>query len=125
MRNAVIAACAILTITALCDNAMARGGAGMRARPSTPNPHRETTILAIPHEDRATRIWARWSVGGTSRTMAGVERDKHTPHCATQHRASSSLPRRLTSLRMNPEGISGPGRSEAETGARALRRRRW
>ena len=35
MRNAVIAACTILTITALCDDAMARGAAGVRARPST------------------------------------------------------------------------------------------
>jgi len=35
MRNAVIAFCTILTITALCENAMAGGAAGVRARPST------------------------------------------------------------------------------------------
>jgi len=35
MRKAVIAVCTFLTITALCENAMARGAAGVRARPST------------------------------------------------------------------------------------------
>jgi len=117
MRKAVIAVCTFLTITALCENAMARGAAGVRARPSTVARSHGVAITAHSRGSGYSHV-GKVVGGGTSRIMAGVETS--TPALRNLLRASSSSPRRLiVFLRKNPEGISRPERSEAETGARA------
>jgi hypothetical protein len=77
MRNAVIAACTILTITTLCDNARARGGAGMRARPSTGVPHMGSRIIG--HSSRGSGYSHLGKVVGWRYFKDhGWRRDKHT-----------------------------------------------
>jgi|SRR3954465_4053980 hypothetical protein len=107
MRNAVVAACTFLTITALCDNAMARGASGVRARPSTVA--RSHAVAITAHSRRSGYSHLGKVVGWRYFKDHGWRRDQHT---RTAQSASAFL-------RMNPEGISGPERSEAKTGATA------